>query len=201
LQPTNIWRLRCFDVSEPAHMKLINRYDIQGYWGGFQKYDNHSGDLSGDFSMPVVKGMSHETFVKLKSIFFKRDMIFNDQQVIKFRDKSIQIYAPDVQYNQTHEAGHYLRYVSQIKRPYTPMERWINAYHQDRIIKGRYLYVLVNAPQSGVMVFDIADSQSVKKIGYYYAPGERLSSMIDMPGDKVGLAGFNLHVLDPATWK
>ena len=199
-QPKNIWKIRSYDVSDPDHIKLIGSYDIDGYWGGFQNMSGGSTGFSGTFSVPKIQGLSSDMLWELRSVFFERDMCMLNDRVIKFERNSIQMYQRDEQWNKDHPNPSYVQFKGVSVRKRTPVERLIDAHHQNRMIKGDYLYVLINSPQSGVMVFDISDPVQIRKVGYYYAPGEKLSAMIDMPGQQIGLAGYKLHILNPQTW-
>ena len=47
---------------------------------------------------------------------------------------------------------------------------------------------------NGVTVYDITNSNRIKRIGHYAAGG--FSEIISLPGNRVALAGDRLHILD-----
>lgn len=212
-----------FDITNPQKPILIKQFKDPGYWPCFISEGGSSRELSCTLKIGAVKGISKEQMWRIRKqcpmISHEMFMPFEDRLIRYTRQQGLQVYVNatnqtpviHLESGETFEGSRYIKrvdpngteyitYVMTNHRRPTTLEKLIGTYPVDWLMHKNFVYILVNRPQSGVVVYDVKDQTEIKKVGYYYAPNERLKAITALDDGRVILAGNKLHILNPKNW-
>ncbi len=175
-----------FGLDDPTKPMRIASYELPGFFGMVANVSGHNTTMDRQ-KWPRDDGLDRETYDKVYAHVSQQitPHFWQNNRVIAYIKSGIKVYEP------TNKRP--FRLVDELLP--SPLEKLIDAKTIDWLLHEGLLYVLINEPQSGVVVYDVRPDHPLRKLGYYYAPNEILRKITVMDDGRVALVGKNIHVL------
>ena len=195
--------LQRYDLADPQSPKLVDTYQIKGNFYQIGVPFKRDGKTFCSIKWPQVNGISDtQMWGLIENLRINlRPYHVTPDHIIQYEDKVgllvYQRYHSDKPAINGQPAIDY-QLISQLNL--SPLAKLLKERTVTWLLEDGYLYVLIYSSQSGMTVYDMRDIKNIKQVGYYYAPGEYLSSLTSLGDGRVAAAGHNLHIFNPKSW-
>lgn len=198
-----IMNLLRYDLSDPQTPRLLDTYQFKSNWYQIGSPFERNGKKLCKIDWPEVKGISDTQMWQLIEHLRinLRPYHVTPNHIVEYDEKiGLLVYLRNHLAEPLKNGKPNIEYQLATQVNLSPLAKLIDAGTVTWLWDDGFLYVLIHSHQSGMIVYDHRDIEHVKQVGYYYAPGEQLSSLTSLGDGRIAAAGHKLHIFNPKNW-